>query len=132
MVFFFQMAMMFIFIYKLSGEIGQKFNFLLSLIFFLFLKTPLLLVFWESAWAALSCIPNFHSLSQGSGQSFIQEALRFTILVWKPSYSRTQGANAFLHFMPCISGFAAFYVLNNPLLDQALLHQQLGKSHPGN
>lgn len=43
------MAMMFIFIYKLSIEIGQKFNFLLSLIFSFLENTITLLVFWESA-----------------------------------------------------------------------------------
>lgn len=54
---------MFVFIYKLSGEVGQKFN--LSACFFFFENT-IIIGFLGACWLALpfmkrKCIPKFHS-----------------------------------------------------------------------
>ena len=102
--------MMFIFIYKLSSEVGQKFNF--SAWFFSFFENTIVIGFLGVCWLPLSCIPNFHSpllVALGLVRVSSRKLLGY----------HTSGGN--LHILGlrnkcffCISchacGFAAFYV----------------------
>ena len=124
--------MLFIFIYKLSSEVGQKFNF--SAWFFSFFENTIVTGFLGVCWLPLSCIPNFHSpllVALGLVRVSSRKLLGY----------HTSGGN--LHILGlrnkcffCISCHASVDLLpstsqNNPLLDQGFASPAARKSHPG-
>lgn len=131
--FFFQMAIMFVFIYKLSGEVGQKFNFSSALLF-LFLKTPLLLVFWESA----GCLCHAFQISTLPSQlswvlsEFHPGNSQVTILVVETSIFQDLGTNASSAFHAMHQWICCLLRLKTThCWIRALFHQQLGKAIQG-
>ena len=129
--------MMFVFIYKLSGEVGQKFNFLSA--WFFFFENTIFTGFLGACWLPLSCmkrkcIPNFYStllVAMGLDKVSSRKLLGYN------------GGGGNLHILglrskrfSCVSCHASVDLLpstfqNNLLLDQGFVAPATGKSHPG-
>lgn len=135
---FFQLAMMFVFIYKLSGEVGQKFNFLSACFFFF--ENTIIIGSLGASWLALSCmkrkcIPQSSTLPSQSpwvltkshpGRSQVIMVVVETFIFQDLGANASPASHAMHQWIYCLLHFKTIYCWIRDLF-----HQQLGKATQG-
>lgn len=129
--------MTFVFIYKLSGEVGQTFNF--SSAWFFFLKNTIVFGFLGTCWLPLSCIkgkciPNFHFVllvAMGLVKVSSRKILGYNTGGRNLHILELRNKCFFRVSCQASVDWLSSIFQNKLLLDQDFASPATGKSHPG-